>query len=59
MHIHASPLLDRAKHLILSYVSIFFARSDLSNNQIKKVAADAFHGLKSLESLYVSFFLHF
>lgn len=36
----------------------FFAHSDLSNNQIKKVAADAFHGLKSLESLYVSFSLY-
>jgi len=35
----------------------FFTHSDLSNNQIKKVAADAFHGLKSLESLYASFFL--
>ena len=32
--------------------------SDLSNNKIRKVAADAFHGLKFLESLYVYVYIY-
>jgi len=33
---------------------ILFACSDLSNNQISTIAADAFDGLRSLTSLYVT-----
>lgn len=38
-----------------------FSCRDLSHNKIKKVAADSFHGLKSLETLYVviNFFIYY